>query len=385
MKEKEEVEGEIMAGLERLKLSMTTAAVLLFLVFFFFLAIPLYVIPFLLGVGLIVHPVYVVAFILVLFFIQFLIGPWMVRRSTKLRYLRPRENPWLANSVQQLSERSGIPTPKLAIVADGTPNAFVFGRTKKGATLVFHEGLLTNLNKEEIEGVIGHELGHLKHNDFAVLTILSAMPLLAYIIFKALLGAALHPETSAKKLSDLIGEILFRILLFFTSLFPLLFYALSLLCLRGLSRLREHYADAYSAYLTQSPRKLQSALAKITYGLSLNPKPKSDFGIRAFYIGDSAVAKKEFGCIIKQKEKYDLDRDGVLDERELQLAMEKEAKQLTGTEAGRTSAYLQRGWRKVNLAFSTHPPTYKRILLLKEIENEMASGKYADKRVYAHL
>jgi heat shock protein HtpX len=277
--------------------------------------------------------------------------------------------------------------PRLAIVTGDAPNAFVFGRTKKGATLVFNEGLLKNLNGDEIEGVIGHELGHLKHNDCALMTTLAAIPILIYAIFMMLVKAAFSPGSSSSKdsniIGSIIGEIIGRILILIAALFPLLFYTLSLLSLRSLSRLREHYADAYSAYLTQSPRKLQSALTKITYGLSLSPKPNSDFGIRTFYIGDPAAAKKEFEGIIERKEEYDLDRDGVLDERELELAMDKEEKQLEG--GGRTFNYLQRSWRKINLSFSTHPRTYERILLLKEIENEMTSSDYTDKRVYKHI
>jgi Zn-dependent protease with chaperone function len=135
-----------------------------------------------------------------------------------------------------------------------------------------------------------------------------------------------------------------------------------------LSRLREHYADAYSAYVTGAPRSLESALAKITYGLSLSDKPPS--GARPFYIGDPAMAKQEIQPIMEKKQEYDLDKDGVLDERELELAMEKEA---TST------------WAKINTWFATHPPTFKRILLLREIEGEMQSGRYTDDHVYAHI
>jgi Zn-dependent protease with chaperone function len=135
-----------------------------------------------------------------------------------------------------------------------------------------------------------------------------------------------------------------------------------------LSRLREHYADAYSAYVTGSPRSLESALTKITYGLSLSAKPPS--GARAFYIGDPAMAKEEMAEIMDKKQEYDLDHDGVLDERELELAMEKEA---------------QSTWAKVNSVFSTHPPTFKRVLMLREIENEMQSGKYTSDRMYARV
>ena len=109
-------------------------------------------------------------------------------------------------------------------------------------------------------------------------------------------------------------------------------------------------------------------MTKITYGLSLSPKPPS--GARAFYIGDPALAKQEVQHIMSRKQEYDLDRDGVLDERELHLAMEKEAKST---------------WSKINTWFSTHPATFRRILLLREIEREMETGRYTSDRVYAKV
>jgi heat shock protein HtpX len=159
-----------------------------------------------------------------------------------------------------------------------------------------------------------------------------------------------------------------RAALFIIGILSYVVYIVSLLGVMRLSRLREHYSDAYSAYVTGSPRSLESALAKITYGLSLSPKAPS--GVRAFYIGDPAQAKQEIHEIMDKKEEYDLDHDGVLDERELELAMEKEAKST---------------WKTINSWFSTHPPTFKRIMLLNEIEEEMQSGKYSSDRVYAHV
>jgi hypothetical protein len=88
------------------------------------------------------------------------------------------------------------------------------------------------------------------------------------------------------------------------------------------------------------------------------------------YIGDPALAKLEIQSIISKKEEYDLDKDGVLDERELELAMEKEAKSR---------------WLTVNRLFQTHPATFQRVLLLREIENEMSTGKYSSDRMYAHV
>ena len=109
-----------------------------------------------------------------------------------------------------------------------------------------HEGLLRQLNQDEIKGVIAHELGHVKHKDYIVMTVLSALPLIAYLIARGALyagafsgggGGRNNKDNSAAALI-LIGVIAFVI------------YILTFLIVMRLSRLREHYADAYSAYVT---------------------------------------------------------------------------------------------------------------------------------------
>ena len=293
---------------------------------------------------------------------QYAVGPAIVAATTHLHYLKPGENPWLEKTVKEIADKSGLPMPKLATVPNNSPNAFTFGRSTSNATLAVHEGLLKQLNEDEIKGVIAHELGHIKHKDYIVMTVLSALPLIAYFIAEATLyaGAFSGGRRNSKDNSGLaliaIGVIAFII------------YILTFLIVMRLSRLREHYADAYSAYVTGSPRELESALAKITYGLSIAPKASD--GARAFYIEDPTAAKQEVQHIMEHKDEYDLDHDGVLDERELELAMEKESKST---------------WSQMNSLFATHPPTFKRILLLREIEQEMDTGKYSSDKVYSHI
>ncbi len=164
------------------------------------------------------------------------------------------------------------------------------------------------------------------------------------------------------------ARIAFKVLLAAAAAISFIVYIVTLLCVMRLSRLREHYADAYSAYVTEAPRQLESALTKITYGLSLSPRPPH--GARTLYIGDPALAKQECRGILRRKEEYDLDKDGVLDERELELAMEREAKSR---------------WTTINTWFATHPATYQRVLLLREIDKEMASGQYSSERMYVHI
>jgi heat shock protein HtpX len=295
---------------------------------------------------------------------QYLIGPVIVAATTRLHYVKPGESPWLEATVKELADKSGLPMPKLAIVPNDTPNAFTFGRTTSTATLAVHEGLLKQLNEGEVKGVIAHELGHIKHKDYIVMTVLSALPLIAYMIAQVALRAGMFSGYSGRRnKNDNSGVILLAI-----GVISFAVYILTFLIVMRLSRLREHFADAYSAYVTSSPRDLESALAKITYGLSISPKPPE--AARAFYIEDPATAKQEVQHIMEKKDEYDLDHDGVLDARELELAMEKEAKST---------------WATMNNLFSTHPPTFKRILLLKEIEGEMDTGKYENTRIYAHV
>lgn len=345
-----------MARLAQLRFAMGSSIFLVFFIFAVFLTAIMYLVQFPL--------IYSVIGTLLFILLQYAIGPAMVKASTHLQYLKPGENPWLESTVKGLAEKSMVKMPKLATVPDNTPNAFVFGRTGSSTTLAVHEGLLRNLSEDEIKGVIGHELGHIRHKDYIVMTILSAMPLLAYLVARGTWEAAWFARGSSRNRDE--GSM--RAALFAIGALSYVAYIISLLFVMRLSRLREHYADAYSAYVTGSPRSLESALTKITYGLSLSSKPPS--GARAFYIGDPGQAKQEIQHIVANKEEYDLDKDGVLDEKELELAMEKEAKS---------------SWAKMNSWFSTHPPTFRRILLLREIEQEMESGQYSSDRVYSRV
>ncbi len=302
---------------------------------------------------------------LIFILFEYALGPTIVSASTHLQYLKPGGNPWLENTVKELATKSNLPMPKLAIVPNRTPNAFTFGRTSSDATLAVHEGLLRSLNEDEVKGVIAHELGHIKHKDYIVMTVLSALPLIAYWVSQIALTAGWFSGGSSRRGKDQgnAGAVLIAI-----GVISFIVYIVSFLAVMRLSRLREHFADAYSAYLTENPHSLQSALAKITYGLSIAPKASAS--ARSFYIEDPQQAKQEVEEIMNKKSQYDLDHDGVLDERELELAMEKEAKST---------------WVQMNSLFATHPPTFKRILLLKEIEDEMDTGKYSSNKMYTHV
>lgn len=305
------------------------------------------------------------AFILALFFmlIQFAISPSIVRWSTRLRYLQPGENAWLEGMVAKLAQQAGVKIPRLAVVPDRTPNAFVFGNSSNNMTLAVNQGLLDQLKEDEIQGVLGHEIGHIRHKDSIIMTFMSAVPLIAFVIVRMAFGFGYVGGVGGGRRGKDNGAIY----IILAGVVALIVYFVAQLLVLRLSRLRETYADAFSAYLTAAPRELESALARITYGLSLSPE--EPHGARALYISDPALAKQEMGQVMEHVNQYDLNKDGVLDEHELELAMEQEAKSR---------------WGNLNRAFATHPPTYKRLQLLRQIDQEIQSHGPQTANIYEH-
>ena len=287
--------------------------------------------------------------------LQWAISPVIVRWAIRGRREVTREsNPWLYTTVVELATQAGVPVPRIWASADDSPNAFVFGRTLASAELVVTEGLLERLNADEVRAVVGHEIGHLRHRDVLVMTWVSAVPLLAYILarfgFEALRGAGRSRGKGAGQ------AILIAIAVAIVSY---LVYLVTQLLVLYLSRTREYYADAYSAAATKDPHLLASALTKISYGLSLARKDSEPSGLRAFFIGDPVKAVQDYATLQTRMYQFDLDRDGQIDAYELQRAIAME----------RASH-----WSRANDLLSTHPATYKRILMLEEIEEEMKRG-----------
>jgi heat shock protein HtpX len=350
------------ANLSQLKGTMLTTILITLFIFVAFIVVVSFFFSYATNLALSPAATMIGALILALFFmlIQFAISPYIVAASTRLRYLKPGDNPWLEGTVSKLARAAGVKEPRLAIVPDPTPNAFVFGNSSNNMTLAVNQGLMTQLNEDEIQGVIAHELGHIRHKDSIVMTFLSAIPLIAYVVVRMAFSIPMY--RSRDKEEGGAG------LIIVAGIVALAVYFISQLLVLRLSRLREHFADVFSGYLTGSPRSLESALTRITYGLSLSPQEAH--GARALYISDPSLAKQEIGAILERKNQYDLDHNGVLDEHELEQAMEQEAKSR---------------WSSINSAFATHPPTYKRILLLRQIEQEIASRGLDTANIYAKI
>lgn len=163
------------------------------------------------------------------------------------------------NAVENLSITAGLPMPKLYIINDPIPNAFATGRNKNHSAIAATTGLLSMLNKNELEGVMAHELSHIGNRDILLSTIVvimvSAISFLSQIFFRfSMFGKDNEDRGGGWGIFMLIGSILAIILA------PL---AASLLQL-AISRKREFLADASGAILTRYPEGLASALIKIS-------------------------------------------------------------------------------------------------------------------------
>lgn len=161
----------------------------------------------------------------------------------------------LYNTVENLSITAGIPMPKVYVIPDLSPNAFATGRNKEHAVVVVTKGLLGILNKSELEGVIAHEMSHIKNKDIllstVVVVLVGSVSLLANMFMRGNFGKG-NREGKDGGIFMILGII-------FIILSPIAAKLIQL----SISRKREFLADASGALLTRYPEGLASALEKI--------------------------------------------------------------------------------------------------------------------------
>lgn len=164
------------------------------------------------------------------------------------------EAPELYAIVRELAIRGGLPMPKVYIIPEATPNAFATGRNPQHAAVAVTEGLLQLLNRDELAGVLAHELGHVKNRDTLVMTVAAtiagALSMLAEMaMWRSLLGGSSSDEEEGHPAAGLLGVIVAPIA--------------AVLIQSAISRSREFMADEAGARLTGRPLALASALRKI--------------------------------------------------------------------------------------------------------------------------
>ncbi|HEX9081200.1 MAG TPA: zinc metalloprotease HtpX [Holophagaceae bacterium] len=182
--------------------------------------------------------------------ISYFFSDKIVLASYGARIVTPAEAPELCGIVASLAQRAGIPTPRVAIISEDTPNAFATGRDPEHAVVAVTEGIMRILSRTELEAVIGHELGHVKHRDILIGSL--AAVLAQAIMFLSRLAMWVSPRDEEGRSNPLAGIAIMI-------LGPLA----AILLQMALSRSREYLADDYSAHLTGRPDLLASALERL--------------------------------------------------------------------------------------------------------------------------
>ena len=194
---------------------------------------------------------FVVLFFGVFSFVQFFFSDKLALYSMGAKTVDEQEYPELHRMVERLSQQADVPKPTVAVADTRIPNAFAAGRSKKASTVCVTRGLLQSLDKQELEGVLAHELAHVKNRDVAIMTIAGFLSTLAFMVvrFGFLFGGGRQRQGG--------GGILVAIAASF------LVWVLSFILIRALSRYREFAADRGAAAITGNPSALASALLTI--------------------------------------------------------------------------------------------------------------------------
>jgi len=168
----------------------------------------------------------------------------------------------LYNVVENVCITAGLPTPKIYIIPDDAPNAFATGRDPRRASLAVTSGLLSRLNKPELEGVVAHELAHIGDYDIRFMTIVAVMTGLIVLMSEYFLRFSMYGGGRRRSNNDnnQATAILFVIGLAVAIIAPIA----ATLTRLAISRKREALADAKGAEITRQPEKLADALIKIS-------------------------------------------------------------------------------------------------------------------------
>ena len=268
---------------------------------------------------------------------QWLLAPYLVNILYGVKQVEEKEHPELHGIVERLSRKSGIKTPGLMISAISIPNAFAYGSPLTGSRVAVTEGLLRELDMEEVEAVIGHELGHLRHRDVQIMMFVSFLPSLFYILARSTLFSSYYGTRDRRDISGLalIGS------------FSMMVYFFLLLFTLGLSRLREYYADQHSVLVVEDgARKLSEGLAKIsssTWRMQRNsPRRLALSGFKTLFIADPDKAGRDTTALYQDKHSAQDD----------ELVRNITDREITGLD------------RFIEI-FSTHPNIVKRLRALK--------------------
>ena len=238
---------------------------------------------------------WVVGIVGIWFVISYFTNASMVRHATGARPLERRENPRVYNIVENLTMTCGMPMPKINVIDDPQLNAFASGIDENSYTVTVTTGICNRLNDDELAGVIGHELTHIRNRDTRLLivsiifvgimsTVLSLIVRMLWNTF--LYGGGRRSSRNGKSGGSVIVVMLVALVLAAVG------YVFTLLTRFAISRKREYMADAGGAELCGNPWALASALRKISSDPGLGQVDRED--VAQLFIVRPQAFKSEF-------------------------------------------------------------------------------------------
>jgi heat shock protein HtpX len=204
--------------------------------------------------------------------------------STGAKIVSREQFPELHDLIERIVARNNLSKPRIAVVNTRMPNAFATGKTPKSSIVAVTTGLMDQLDNEELEGVIAHELAHIKNRDVLILTLASIFSMIAWYLMRfgmygAMFGGGGGSGGYGRRGNE--GAAMLLILLI-----AIITWIASFLIIRAISRYREYVADRDGALITGKPSKLASALLKISGTMKRIPTRdlREVEGMNAFFI-----------------------------------------------------------------------------------------------------
>jgi len=201
-------------------------------------------------------------FIILYVYSSYRYGDKVILSSTKAVPPEGRDKQYLQDTVEGLSIAAGIPPPKIFVMNTDELNAYATGRNPENASVVVTTGLLKALNRQELEGVIAHEISHIRNRDILLMTLIAVVVGLAAILSHIFLRSFLYGGFSGRSKDRNSG---FEVILIVVGFILAIIAPLAVRVIQfAISRRREYLADASGAALTRYPEGLASALEKIS-------------------------------------------------------------------------------------------------------------------------
>jgi heat shock protein HtpX len=213
--------------------------------------------------------------VLLWFLIAYFINSSIIQNTMQAKPLERKENMRIYNMVENLCMSTGMKMPKVNVIEDPSLNAFASGLSDKTYTVTLTRGIIDRLNDAELEGVIAHELAHIRNRDVRLLVIsivfVGIFAMIAQIGFRSMLWGSMGRRRGGSnngRGAALMYIIIIRI--------AIIGYFLSMLMRFAISRKREYLADAAAAEMTKNPHALASALRKISGRSNMQNKAPDD-------------------------------------------------------------------------------------------------------------